>query len=412
MAIKKLRTHEEVAARILAEKVYRNFKAVEVDLEKISESVTDSLNLLKTFQKNVETSAKSSLVIDVDRPTPKNSPLGKKDKNVQVVKDLEKNFTVIQSLYDAKAALETLEAKLKASGTTMGADASTALTGVAAVRKQVFKGLDQAFAFLNGLASKTMPDEFGAFVDKMRLLVSRTIAFTNESTYSYMFVSKESNLCYCSYIQLKDVIDDKGARLPELYVVVSMEVSSKSLGTNGYFLDVLYEFEPPSESLLTSKINPLKMASVANEMADLLNVSHFANSIQRIPVGLLVKPGSLEPDLFSYSEHIKAIEVDSGTNQINFWLKPTVQDKALVDKILKQLYLDFKGMIAATRASLRPAITDKKDKSGSKCQVISFFFTRGSNAPAAGVEDVEFLKERFNLNDATVTKILQTINKD
>ena len=412
MAITKRKTYEQVAAQILADKAYRSVTEVTRDLDKINDQVTDSLNLLKTFQKNIEKAAGvGMLTIDVDRPSPKDSPIGKKTVKPQLVKNLEKNFLVIQYLYEAKASLETLEAKLRASNKALGVDLSEGLTGVAAVRKKVFKGLDDAFTFLRDEAARTMPDQFAAFIDKMRLLVSRSITYEDSVTYSYMFVNGE-NLCYSSYIQLKDITDDKGSRLPELYIVVSMEVSAKDSNKTKHYLDVMYEFEPPSASLLTSSIDPGKMASVAQDLADLLNVTHFANSIQRIPINLLIAPEMVTRDLFSYSKYVQTVDVSSETQQINFWLKPDVTDKVLIDDILKQLYLDLKGLATATRGKLRPSVTEKKNKSGAKCQVVSFFCIRGSDAPAAGPEDIEFLKERFSLSDKAMTEILRTINKD
>lgn len=412
MAITKRKTYEQVAYQILAERAYRSVNEVTNDLEKIADQVKDSLSLLKTFQKNIQKAAGSGmLVIDVDRPSAKTSPIGKINNKPQLIKNLEKNFLVIQYLYEAKASLETLEAKLRASNKALGADLSKGLEGVSVLRKKVFKGLTDAFTFLKDEAAKSMPEQFSSFIGKMRLLISRSITYTDATTYSYMFVNGD-NLCYSAYIQLRDIIDDKGARLPELYVVVSLEVSSKDANKSKYFLDVMYEFEPPNAGLLTSSIDPTKMASVAQDLAALLNVTHFANSIQRIPVNLLLSPELLTRDTFSSSEYIQTVSMNEASKQIDFWLKPDVTDKSLVDSILKELYLDFKGLVSATRAKLRPAITEKKDKKGVTCYVISFFYIRGSDAPAAGPEDIEFLKERFNLSDKSMTQILQTINRD
>ena len=126
---------------------------------------------------------------------------------------------------------------------------------------------------------------------------------------------------------------------------------------------------------------------------------------------MLIAPDSLDRELFSFSEHVQAVESDPDTQQLNFYLKPTTTDKALVDKIQQQLYLDTKALLVATRARMRVAITEKEYK-GTKCTCISFFILRGKDAPAASVEDLEFLKERFNLSDKAINNILVNINKD
>ena len=406
MAIQRLKTFQEIASRVLAEKSYRSVKEVERDLDKISELVQDSVSLLTQYRKGVVKAGANRFVIDVDGPQA-DSPKPTKDKKVRHLKELDRNFAVIQTLYEAKTSLEALEAKLRTASKDMGSDVSKALIGVSAIRKQVFKGLDDAFAFLNKEASETAPNFFAEFMDKLATLVSRSIAYEDSTMYTYMFVH-EGSVCYCSYIQLKNVIDDVGSKLPELFVISSVIVGDKS---SEYFLDVLHEFEPPSSKLLTTKIDPTKMGSVAMDLADLLTVSHFANSIKRVPIKLLLAPGQIKRDLFNYSDKIMLVETDDESNQINFWLKPTVLDRKLADDIVKELYLDVKGLLIATRASLRVAVTTKKNKQGNDCQVISFFLVKKSDGPAANIDDIEFLKERFSLKDDAMQAILRTINK-
>ena len=93
-------------------------------------------------------------------------------------------------------------------------------------------------------------------------------------------------------------------------------------------------------------------------------------------------------------------------------LKPTVQDKAVVDKIQSQLFLDVRNLIANTRARMSPSITFDTNEDGAKCTKITYNFIRGKDAPSASKEDLEFLKERFNLSDNAVNAILVNINKD
>lgn len=406
MAIQRLKTFQEIASRVLAEKSYRSVKEVERDLDKISELVQDSVSLLTQYRKSMVKAGTNRFVIDVDGPQ-ENSPTPTKDRKVRHLKELDRNFAVIQTLYEAKTSLEALEAKLRTASKDMGSDVSKALIGVSAIRKQVFKGLDDAFAFLNKQASETVPNFFAEFMDKLSTLVSRSIAYEDSTMYTYMFVH-EGSVCYCSYIQLKNVIDDVGAKLPELFVIASVLVDDRA---SEYYMDVLHEFEPPSSKLLTTKIDPGKMGSVAMDLADLLTVSHFANSIKRVPIKLLLAPGQIKRDLFNYSDKIMLVETDDESNQINFWLKPTVIDRKLADDIVKELYLDVKGLLIATRASLRVAVTNKKNKQGNDCQVISFFLVKKSDGPAANIDDIEFLKERFSLKDDAMQAILRTINK-
>ena len=157
MAIKKLKTHSELAAAVLAERTYTTLKQVQTDLARISESVTDNLSLLKTFQKRIETA--NSFTIDLSTPNLKHSPTGKSNLKPELVKGLAKNFAIVKSLWESKAALGTLEAKLRTSK-ALGSDVATALAGVGDVRKQIMQGLTDAGNFLTKQAEKSMPDEF------------------------------------------------------------------------------------------------------------------------------------------------------------------------------------------------------------------------------------------------------------
>ena len=407
MAVKKLKTHTEIAAAELAERTYTTLKQVQTDLEKIAISVADNLNLLKAFQKNIETAA-NDYVIDVSTPNVHTSPVGRSNFKPELVKSLGKKFAIIKSLWVAKAALATMEAQIR-SAKTLGSDQSTALSDLVSVRKSITRGLEEAGQFLQRQTEKNAPEEFVTSVKNIQKLVSRCLAYGDTTTFSYMF-PQDANLCFCSYIELKDIIDDKGVRVPALYIVVSLVLSPGMMGKKQYFMDVLHEFEPPSESILTSEINPAKIATVANELADLLQVSNFSNSIKRIPISLLLNPEKLKPEMFSSGEFIATI--GSTENGLFFVLKPTVQDKAVVDKIQSQLFLDVRNLIANTRARMSPSITFDTNEDGAKCTKITYNFIRGKDAPSASKEDLEFLKERFNLSDKAVNAILVNINKD
>ena len=408
MAVKKFRTHSEIAAQELAERNYTSLKQIQEDLAKIAEEIQDNLSLLKNYQKRVET-ASDSYVIDVNTPNVYKSPVGKTSMRPQLVKELERNFKIIQNLWELKQSLATVDARAR-STKSLGGDMARAISDAASVRKQVDRALEQAGQFLASQADKTAPQEFVLVIRGIQKLVSRSLAYDDTTTYTYLFPHGE-DLCYTSYIELKDVMDDKGVRVPQLFVVVSLTIGGGTLGKKTYYMDVMHEFEPPSPAVLTSVIDPSKMGTVATELSDLLQVSHFSNSIKRIPIKLLISPDKVDRELFSFSEYVEAVESDPDTQQLNFYLKPTTTDKALVDKIQQQLYLDAKALLSATRARMRVAITEKTYK-GAKCTCISFFILRGKDAPAASVEDLEFLKERFSLSDKAIMNILVNINKD
>lgn len=409
MAIKKILTISELKANVVADKQYRSLKEAQRDLKIIENMIDDSADLLNTFQTTLTTAGTTEFTLTNDTTSVQTSPKPKQGK-IKSVTTLQKKFRVIHQLYDAKASLESLEAKLRMASRDMGMDSAKAIEDLVRVRKKMYATLDEAFKFIQGEALRTLPPLFGAFIRRLERLVSRAIAYDSAVNYTYVFVADNGDLCYSNYLHLNNAIDDDGDTIPDLIIIASLRIAQKG-GATTHFLDVAEQFEPPSDKFFTSVINPDKMQTVAMKMADLLQVTHFANSIKRIPIKLLLSPGNITPDLFSYSDKITKVEVDDSNNQLLFWLKPQVKDKAEVNSIVTQLYLDTKGLVTSTRARARVAMTEKTNSKGNKCWVISFFLIRGDNAPSASVDDLEFLKDRFSLPDNAIREILKTINK-
>jgi hypothetical protein len=313
-------------------------------------------------------------------------------------------------LYAYKEELEIMEAGMRSKMALLGPQSQAAAQGISQLRKKVLAGISDAFAFIANLAAKNAPDYYTEYTDKLATLLSNGITYGKSQQYTYMFTSNDA-ICFCTYYQLKDAVDESGMRVPELFIVFSMKVM-ENVAMNEYFVDVLHEFEPPSSSVMTSKVNPKDMKIVAAELSEILRVSKFANSINRIPFKLLIGDEKLTPDLFSYADDIQSVAVDTDTKQIDFWLKPTVTDKSRADDITRQLYMDVKGLLSSTRGKLRVAVSTKKNPKGSSCQVVSLFLIRPSGGPSASMEDLDFLKSRFGISDVGMNKILQAINRE
>lgn len=419
MAIIQLKSIGHLNSKVLAERAYRNAKEVERDVAEIADSVADALALLDQFHKTV-TSATSRFVIDSDdaiKNSPKAKPLSPSDIK-KLGTQLNKNFVVTQALYDAKRSLETLEARVRASYKDMGPSAADAVKAIADLRKAIYAGLDKAFTFLNKEALRSQPAEFSTLSKKLLTIASRAIAYKEAKSFAYMFVAdpNSGDLAYANYLELTDVIDDKGTKYKNLYIISSCSIGSQLTdGTmlfKGFYLDLQFEFSPPSSDLFVQAIEPGKIATVTSALSDLLHVAHFQNSLKRVPINLLVNPSAIKPGLMDGKNYIDRIEMNDEQQQIDFILKPTVTDQKITHDLVQQLYMDVKGLITATRAKLRVSQTKRNDPdSGAPIQVISFFLIKPDNSPAATPDDLEFLKSRFSLSDAAVERALEIINK-
>lgn len=426
--------------RVLAERSYRNALEVIKDVTSIAEAVKDALAMLDKFQHTI-TASKLSTIRSVAVPKPgrpitaattkfvidsddvvKNSPKAKALTQADIKKlgsELNKNFIVVQCLFDAKRSLETLEAKVKASYNDMGPSAAQAVKAIADLRKALFAGLNKAFSFLNKEAVRSQPSEFVTLNKKLLTIASRALAYKEAKAYAYMFVADAAtgDLAYANYLELNDVIDDKGNKVPKMYIITSCSISA-DIGKDGsplfkgFYLDMQYEFEAPSSDLFVQAIEPTKINTVVTALADLLTVAHFANTLKRVPINLLVNPSAVKPGLMDGKNYIDRVEMNDELMQIDFVLKPTVTDKKITDDLVQQLYMDVKGLVTSTRARLRISQSTRNDsESGAKVHVISFFLVKADNSPSATPDDMAFLKNRFNLDDKAVTRALEIINK-
>jgi hypothetical protein len=172
----------------------------------------------------------------------------------------------------------------------------------------------------------------------------------------------------------------------------------------GFYLTTMNEFVPPSDQLLMKKVSTVKEAIHA--MSVLLRLDNFTSSLGSLPIALLLKERTIGIDrqLFMYQQYIKSIEINE--DQVLFVLKPEITEKNQADKIIGQIWKDFQALVRKTNCKMRMAI-----KKGPKSFLLTFFFVTATDAPLADKEDLDFLKDRFNLSDTTLNNIIRTINQ-
>lgn len=390
-----------LAKKILAE----NFRSVEDvirALDKVNNEVSDLLNLQKQYQRQVANALTSSLVLEVKLPSIKTSPSldtsehGNKIKVTNMEK-LRKNYAVVQDLWNTKTSLEAMEAKIQTSFAGKSIDTSKAVGELAKLKKRVDLGLKDAFAFLRELADQHMPEKFANFNDAIGKILEKSIAYTKATLYTYVY-EVEGDPTFSTYIQLQNVTDEDNNYFPSLFIVTSYRTGAEP----AMYLTTLQEFVPPSDQLLMKKVSTIKEAMHA--LSILLNLDNFVSSIGSLPISLLLKERSIKRELFEYQQYIKSIEVNE--EQVLFVLKPEIQEKNQADAIITQIWKDFQSLVRKTNSKLRMAV-----RKGPKSYLLTFFFVTANDAPLADADDLQFLKERFNLSDTTLNNIVRTINQ-
>lgn len=364
-------------------------------LKDYSAEIDDILQLQKQFIRQTA----AGFVLEINLNGPKNSPAVKPGAGAVKVADLEglrKNYRVIDELWATRESLEEMAVNIRQSFAKRGGETERAIAEIAKLQKRVDRGLEEAFIFVSSLAHKNLPVKFAAFNDALCEILASSIAYQDSKQFVYLS-EVDGDLVFSNYIQLLKVQDEDGTYYPEMYFVSSYRLGPAATET---FVAVLPKFSPPSERLLIRKVTTVKETARALQM--LLSLDNFSTSMGSLPVALMLNRG-VDRDLFLYQTMIKSIEVRE--EQVLFTLKSEVTDKAVADKIISQIFLDFKQIIKKTGAKVRMAV-----KRAEKCFVLTFFFVPDRDSLAATEEDLQFLKDRFQLNDATLRSVVKTIN--
>ena len=379
---------------------FRFLEDVTRAIEKYSTDLDDLLNLQKVY---VKQTAAMFLEVNLKGPklSPKIEPTGNSQIKISSLEKLRKNYVVIRELWDTREELERLIVRVRQTFEHRGDDTKKAVAEIEKLKKKANDGLTEAFEFVSKLANENLPEKFRAFNEATAKIVQKSIAYEDSKQFTYVH-EVEGDLVYSTYTQLLRVQDDDGTYYPELYIVTSYRTGSTS--EQGSYVAILNKFVPPSDRLLMKHVSTVKETVRALNM--LLALDNFTTSLGSLPIALMLQDskGGIDRELFLYQNYVKSIRVDE--EQVVIVLKPEIQDKDIADKIIHQMFLDFKGVVEKTKARVRMAV-----KKAEKCFVLTFFFVTANDTLLATEDDLSFLKERFNLSDTTLKNVVRTINQ-
>lgn len=384
---------------VLAATTYRTVDEVLDELAPIAETILDGVQLLNLNKKQIASLCQTAnifqIVDNTRTPGVKNSPEPKvQTVKIKAIKELRKNYAVTQSLFAAIQALDTVEANLRQSMTSLP-KADKALQEVSNLRAKANKALGEAFRFLTSIAQAHQPSVFTKFVDGVISAIEKSISYDDARLYQYVH-EVDGDIVFSDYLQLQNLLSEDGKSVHSLLVVLSYKTGRDP----GFYVNTLKTFEPPSDSLLVKRVKDVKDALHAINL--LLELDGFANSLNSIPLRLLMKD-KIDRNLFSdYKKYISDVEVED--TLLRFMFKSGVSNKELKE-IIPQLYLDVKGAFRNTKARLR---IDTR-KMGNKW-VVEFFFVKRAGTVVQD-DDLEFLRSRFGLGQDSINLILKIVNE-
>jgi hypothetical protein len=374
-------------------------------LREFGEQIDAIIQLRKQYARQLK--AALTLKVDTSREDAamsKNSPapVAPSTLRVEDMTSLRKNFAVIQELWDTREAIGTSAVQMRQTFASRGGDIDAYNAEVAKLKLRIDKELEAAFTMISGIARDNLPKTFEKFNEYLGNALRTSIQYDEVKQYTYVH-EVEGDLCFSTYTHLLSVSDDDGTYFPELFIVSSYRLGN-DLGT---YVSVLTKFVPPSERLLMKRVKTVKEA--LRGLGLLLKMDNVSTSIGSLPIALLLKDGNVKRELFLYQDMVKSIESDE--NVVKITLKSTVTGlpDADISKIVSQINLDFKTAVKKTGTVMKMSVK-KPMRSDAKCYVITFSFAPPNDVLWATPEDLQFLKERFQLPDTTFNSIIKTIN--
>lgn len=369
------------------------------DVERYLDDLEDRLNALDRSLKEAQKVSASSFIIDQDGDAGSPAPTDAKSLGIKVedMESIRSNNRIIMELMDVMTALDTTESKLRQAFPEEGS-AKGPLADVTRLRKATEKKLGEAYAYLQNLSKGHAPAAFTNFVEQVNRIVEKSIIYLNSTSHIFLH-EVQGSPAFSHYLQLDDCIDEDGTPFPKIFVVTSMHVVKPA----AFYVTVLQDFEAPSGKLFLKQV--AKAKEVVRFLHHLLLMDSFANSLGAMPLPLLLKPNELRMSMFNAAAHIKEFEVDESTGNLIFHLKPSVQEEDLIQKISSQLQLDVKSLLQTTRSKLRVAKKDWGDHFA-----LTFFMLKPDGSPQATADDLQFMKERLNLDETKIKRVLHIIN--
>jgi hypothetical protein len=362
------------------------------NLKKLSQKVAEILQLHRITQDQMVT---AGMHLEIRMDDAKNSPRvreGDSEKvNIKNIEALRRKYKVLRELFHTKTELEAMDASLRVN---FAKDLpEKALRELEKLKKDVIKGINEAFNFLRDVSAEHMPRKLELLSKGVSSAIEKSLLYKKATLFHYVF-EVDGELCFTYYFQLLNVEDETGKMFPELYLTMTQR-----LGANpGFYVGLQHHFTPPSEDLLMKRVKDIKGALAA--FSTLMELDSFDNTLGSLPLELLLNPKSIVKDLFSYKANIRSVDVDE--HSITFNLNANAAEKA--GEIASQLYKELTAVQRRTNARLRMSIER------GKAPKVLFKFVPSKEAPPVQPGDLEFLKLRFGVDDVALSKISRIIN--
>lgn len=412
MAVKRLMGCTEIADATQ----YRSLTDVERHLLQIKEQLNDADAMLRTYRlqfARVERNALEQAITFTIGPAGSGSDDGKKGSGKIVTTQIDKvvipkmdamrsNFEVVSQLSDKVQELETMYAAVEINFRGVRGQLDV-LKSIKTMKAGAEAKLDQALAFLKDIGDKYAPTAFKQMAKNVAAKLNEDLDFDKAKVAMYATEMATGELSFTMYIELKNLRDENGETFAKFYIVLTCVLAPISTEKNKLsvetYVTVMHDFVAPGKFDAGKRVYNDKEALA--EIGHLLSLENISTAIGTLPHGLMHIDRNF---LKSGADRVKEVEVDPSS--FTFWfLKAVKQTEAR--SLMNALYTQVRGMLAHIRkAQIKMRLLEKDGQFGAKYSLVNL-----AREDQISVQDLDWLKNQFKLNDQKMNEVVKIINK-
>lgn len=296
-------------------------------------------------------------------------------------------------LADLSKKQETLEAVQSSIILNFGDDgkAKETLTKVKELLNLVTKEMNEVSAFLNDLATSSIPKSFDKYVFAVAQEIVNHCELTEKQYDVYYYLSTvNENLLFSAYIELRNVLNNDGDTIKSIWISVHWCVSEDIR------VSLDYKWVPPVTLYLDSRIKVTNVNDTARAIDKMLDAEDFVVSIGTRPLDRFLNP-NIPVDKISVSNlqmkgKIKSLDVEPDKITVTLANIPIAQ----LQQLHAQIYTGIKRLFTP-KTKLRMAIS----KDG---KTLVFTVTNYAQSKEFTTQDIDYFKS-WGLTDSQIKKI-------
>ena len=385
---------------------FRSLNEAERFVDELGLEISDIEKLLDQQQDQVQASVKQlkvlaesfNLVVNDSGSDKSVTKLNLGNDKVKVpggVKQLKTNYALLQELIAKEEALANSETVILL---TFKDDPKTKplLTKIQQLKDKVSKEKNNIIAFLNDIATSTVPPSFNKYVFSVAESIVDHISLTEDQYDVYYYLTTVDNcLLYSAFIELRDVVNSDGEQINVMYIALHWRVGTDKV-EQSMRLSLSYSWSDPVELFNDSK---LPVTSVANAIATadkMLEAEDFAVDIGVQPLSNKLKQGvklnQIDLSTLNLQGKIKKLEVEPDEIIVTLARQPKDQLK----EIQAQIYLGVQKLFVRG-TKLRMVVS-------SNGLTLKFTVTNYTQGKQFTSQDIEYFKS-WGLTERQIKKI-------